>query len=311
MVETKRQLDLNLLPILHALIQTRSVTLAAKRLGVSQPKVSRALNRLRYFFQDPLLIKNNIGMLLTDRAIELTLPVAKWMTATENLLRIPLNTNPVTFMGTFKIATTDYGLLTVVIPIMQTIIENAPSIKLEIFPLSPDNLNELTAGTFDIVVTGYDPPPGRLFEQFLYREDYECVFRNDHPLLYKRDNQPLSLHELTQWPHITLKINDDDGDSFCEQLALLGLSRRILLRIPYFSSAPHILLACDAIMIMPKKAAIQFCKTSALRSLPIPLELKPFNYWVLWHARSRRDPVTRWLIEQMTTHAQANIPLNA
>ena len=50
-----RALDLNLLVTLHALLEERSVTRAAERVGVSQPAASAALGRLRRYFGDELL----------------------------------------------------------------------------------------------------------------------------------------------------------------------------------------------------------------------------------------------------------------
>ncbi|MFH9551847.1 LysR family transcriptional regulator [Streptomyces sp. NPDC017435] len=47
-------LDLNLLVPLDALLQERSVTRAAQRLGLSQPTVSAALARLRRHSNDEL-----------------------------------------------------------------------------------------------------------------------------------------------------------------------------------------------------------------------------------------------------------------
>ena len=47
--------DLNLLPVAHALLSERSVTRAAARLHLSVPAASRALDRCRSTFDDPLL----------------------------------------------------------------------------------------------------------------------------------------------------------------------------------------------------------------------------------------------------------------
>src|SRR5262250_3488305 len=52
-----RSLDLNLLVLLHALLEERHITRAAKRCFLSQPAMSRALERLRVMFADPLLIR--------------------------------------------------------------------------------------------------------------------------------------------------------------------------------------------------------------------------------------------------------------
>lgn len=51
-----RNLDLNLLKALDALLDERSVTRAAARLALTQPAVSGMLTRLRDAFNDPLFI---------------------------------------------------------------------------------------------------------------------------------------------------------------------------------------------------------------------------------------------------------------
>jgi DNA-binding transcriptional LysR family regulator len=52
-----KQLDLNLLVVFSALMETRSVTRTAERLGLTQPAASASLRRLRAFFGDELLVQ--------------------------------------------------------------------------------------------------------------------------------------------------------------------------------------------------------------------------------------------------------------
>src|SRR5437773_4474657 len=52
-----RNVDLNLLPALYVLLEERHVSHAAKRSFLSQPAMSRALDRLRETFGDPLLVR--------------------------------------------------------------------------------------------------------------------------------------------------------------------------------------------------------------------------------------------------------------
>ena len=54
--------DLNLLPVFTALVEERSVTRAAARLGITQPALSNALNRLRDTLRDPLFIRERYGI---------------------------------------------------------------------------------------------------------------------------------------------------------------------------------------------------------------------------------------------------------
>ena len=53
-----RDVDLNLLHALRALLEERHVTRAAKRCFLSQPAMSRALERLREMFGDVLLVRS-------------------------------------------------------------------------------------------------------------------------------------------------------------------------------------------------------------------------------------------------------------
>ena len=62
-----RNLDLNLIHPLHALLEECHVTRAAKRSFLSQSAMSRALERLRDMFGDPLIVRNGRGYERTVR----------------------------------------------------------------------------------------------------------------------------------------------------------------------------------------------------------------------------------------------------
>ncbi len=54
--------DLNLLVVFRALFEDRNVTKASKKVGITQPAMSNALNRLRYLVKDELFIRGPKGM---------------------------------------------------------------------------------------------------------------------------------------------------------------------------------------------------------------------------------------------------------
>src|SRR6202790_3292493 len=66
-LEKLRQADLNLLITFAAIAEEKSITAAAARLFLSQPAVSRALQRARVMFQDDLLVRSPQGFELTLR----------------------------------------------------------------------------------------------------------------------------------------------------------------------------------------------------------------------------------------------------
>ena len=59
------RVDFTLLQHLQVLIEQRSVSRAAERLGIGQPAMSRILARLRDQFDDPLLVRGPRGMMPT------------------------------------------------------------------------------------------------------------------------------------------------------------------------------------------------------------------------------------------------------
>src|SRR5258708_20335439 len=67
--------DLNLLIVFDAVMQERSVTRAGSRIGLSQPAMSHALNRLRYMLKDELFVRTPDGMVPTPRAETLAGPL--------------------------------------------------------------------------------------------------------------------------------------------------------------------------------------------------------------------------------------------
>ena len=71
-----RNVDLNLLVVLDALLAERNVSRAGRRVGLSQSAMSAALARLRILFRDPLLVRSGRNLALTQGAEELE-PISK------------------------------------------------------------------------------------------------------------------------------------------------------------------------------------------------------------------------------------------
>src|SRR6266851_7910222 len=102
-----RSVDLNPLVLFDALMAERNVTRAAARNGLSQPAVSKALNRLRYLFDDPLFVRRDRAMQPTARALALAGPIHGALAAISRTLTLPAAFDPALVSATVKIATID------------------------------------------------------------------------------------------------------------------------------------------------------------------------------------------------------------
>src|SRR5277367_5670126 len=103
------RLDLNLLRVFDAIFQTRSVTVAASNLHLTQPAVSKQLNRLRELLEDPLFVRTNEGMAPTPRAEALSGPIRQALNDVRNAIERQLGFNPQTSERTFRIFTRKSG----------------------------------------------------------------------------------------------------------------------------------------------------------------------------------------------------------
>ena len=293
-----RNLDLNLLKTLDALLDERSVTRAATRLSLTQPAVSGMLTRLREAFNDPLFIRAPHGMVPTLRAQALASPVKQLLTDAEALLQ-PAVFEPLNADFTWTIAATDYALKAVIVPFIAALKPLAPGIRVRIIPESPATLFAQTErGEVDIaLLTPHSTPPD-LHSRALYQEEYVCLMRADHP----QAAAPLTLDLFCELEHVLVSWQ---GDSFRgvtdDALATLGCSRRVGLSVSSFLVLPEVLAVSDMIAVVPRRLAKM---ASGMKISPPPLAIPGFTKSMAWHERSHRDPAQQWLRELLHQTAQ-------
>src|SRR6186713_230937 len=119
-------LDLNLLRVFDAIFQARSVTVAASNLHLTQPAVSKQLNRLREVLEDPLFVRTNDGMSPTPRAEAIAVPIRQALSELRNTVEQQLGFNPSKSDRTFRIFMSDLGQLVLLPRLLELISREAP-----------------------------------------------------------------------------------------------------------------------------------------------------------------------------------------
>ncbi|HKB53760.1 MAG TPA: LysR family transcriptional regulator, partial [Ramlibacter sp.] len=164
-----RKFDLNLLLVLDALLRDRSVTLAAQRLGLTQPTVSAALNRLRAAFQDDLFVKTSRGVEPTQLARELENVVAETLETVQSGILNRTAFEAATTERTFVVIVGELGQMVFVDRMLMRFRQVAPRAKIRfVFPDAHERLALLKDGRADLAM-GYFPQFARtnLFQQLL------------------------------------------------------------------------------------------------------------------------------------------------
>ncbi len=289
------QLDLNLLVTLDTLLAERNVTHAARRLNLSQPALSARLTRLRDLLNDPLLLPSQRGMIPTERALELQAPLHQ---AIESVRRVIAETspfNPADITATIAIAASDYVQYSVLLPLLQILHQEAPSLRLSWRTLEEPRLDgQMARGDIHLAVTMPECAPETLHMRHLYHETYVAIARPGHPDV----KDALDLETFCALDHVMVS---PDGGGFSgptdAALAGVGKTRRVCLSAPGFLVVPDIIAQSDMIALIPSRVARN--REGRLQILEPPLPIPGFDMALIWHDRTTTHPLHRWLRDRI------------
>jgi DNA-binding transcriptional LysR family regulator len=295
-----RLADLNLLRMLRALLQTQSVTLSGKLLGLSQPAASRTMEKLRQLFGDPLLVRTSKGYVLTSLAESLGPAVDRALAAAAELFFV-LPFEPGTSTRVFRVCATDYGSLTVITPFSTQLLSDAPGISLLVSPWTDSTIDALERGDLDVALYADDRIPPDFHYRDLFRETYVVIARLGHPLRAARGKTlRVFLKMLSEHRQIMARFPSGRMHATDDVLERLGApAHPVGLAIPYFNTAPLIVAESDLVMVVPKRVAERFFRMLPLEVIPMPTTREDFTYRLVWHERVHRDPGITWLREQL------------
>jgi DNA-binding transcriptional LysR family regulator len=295
-----RNVDLNLLVALDALLDERSVSRAAGRLHLSQPATSALLARLRGLFGDPLLLRSARGMLPTPRALELLAPVKQVLHEIDAILQPRAVFDPANAAQTFTLSASDYVEYALLPTLVDYLERTGPGVRLAVKPLDLQTVaKQMESGEVDLCITGLHNAPAGLHRQALYTERMVSVVRRNHPGIGAR----LTLEKFCSLEHILVSVR---GSGFSaridEALTALGRKRRARLAVPHFLLVPEIVARSDMISALPERLARGHAKK--LRILELPLKIEGFTVGQIWHERNQREPAQLWLREVLLQLAQ-------
>src|SRR5690349_12017548 len=167
--------DLNLLVALDALLDERSVTRAARRVGLTQPGMSNTLRRLRALFDDPLLVRQGAVLVLTPRAELLVQPVREALALIHTALEEQPRFDPARDSRSFTVSCSDYSVLMLIRPLVRVLATEAPAVAIEVLPRLLDPEASLSAGEVDLVIEPLEiMAHSALPSQLLFHDRWAC-----------------------------------------------------------------------------------------------------------------------------------------
>ena len=292
---TPVQFDLNLVRAFIAIFETRSVTQAAERLGLTQPTVSHALSRLRELYDDRLFARGAQGLTPSALAERLHEQLSVALSTIEGTLEAQQDFDPGTSARRFRFATSDIGALFFIPPLLRRLQTVAPRLQAEFMQLSETVMNDLATGSLDFALGNLPHLHEHTREALLFTERYVCLLSSDYPL----PNGGLRLEDFIQARHVMV-TSPVSGHALIESaLSQRGVRRNVVALVPQFSVLPTLVEGSDLFVALPERVAKLFAKERKLQVAEIPVELPGFEVRLHWHVRSEGSAAHRWLREEM------------
>ncbi|MCX9104198.1 LysR family transcriptional regulator [Aeromonas veronii] len=284
--------NLNLLPTLKVLLETRNISRAAELLHLSQPSISKQLAQLRSEFDDELLVREGQRWLLTPRAEALAAQLADSLGALERLYEAP-GFDPSRCERVFRLASSDYVAQYILPDICAALAKEAPLAALEYSLWDKRQLPQLWQSELDLVSTITEQVPEQIRGLHQGEDRLAVLMGRHHPLAGKA----LSLDDYLAWPHLQVSGGGDKDSPVEQVLAPQGLRRRWFARVPFFQAAVEVLLRTDCLMTTPAHIAWQLSCGHELTFVDLPFATRDQQYHLLWHQRHHQDPAHRWFRE--------------
>ena len=291
------RLDLNLLRVFDAILETRSVTTAAATLNLTQSAVSNQLARLRDAFDDPLFVRTTEGMVPTPRAVAIAEPIRKSLLAIRLCVEEQLGFDPATSDRTFRIFMSDVGQMIFAPRLIERITRIAPRVSIHTVQVPPSAMRDmaLESGEVDLAAGYFEDFDGSFRQQLLFEETYVGMVRTSHPTI--RDT--LTLDAFLATPQLVYKPTGG-GHGLQESavhraFADADVPQRVAMRAAHAMGVTSIVSNTDLLVMVPSRLAAACRELADVRILPLPVEVPKFQIKQHWHERFHHDPGNCWL----------------
>jgi DNA-binding transcriptional LysR family regulator len=286
------RLDLNLLVALDALLQERSVTRAAARMGLGQPAVSAQLARLRRHFHDDLLTRSGNQYRLTPLAVQLKERVRVALSGAERVFAAEPDFDPASSAREFSMLMSDYGVAMLGPGIAGRLAEEAPGTRLR-FPANTPRMvdaaaHELVHADLLVIPHGF---VGDLPHEDLYRDEWVCLVAADNSAV----EGALTVRQLETMPWVVTYHGPTASTPAARQMRMLGIEPRIQVVTETFLTVPGLVAGSGRVALVQRRLADGIPAELGVRALPCPFDAAPLVEAMWWHPMYDDDPEHRYL----------------
>lgn len=291
--------DLNLLVALDALLSERNVTRAAEHVSVGQPAMSASLARLRKQLNDPLLVRDGRGYVLTTLGASLVEPVRAALAAAGAVLGPQPSFNPAADGRSFTIVASEYTALMLLRPLLMELADEAPNVQIKLATVGPTIDERLRRGTIDLLISPTELATNctELPLQKLFDDSFVLVAAAAN--LDVADG--MSIEQFLRLPY--LAVAGSIPNLISRQLADQGITVHPQATMQGFAMVPLMVSGTHLVAFLQKRLAQTMAESAQLRLVEPPIPIRSLTEEMFWDGHSTADPGHRWLRERLVAQA--------
>jgi len=285
------KLDLEWLPVFVEVYKTRSISRAARQLGIAQANASIALNKLRLHFNDRLFSRTSRGMEPTPRAEriypELQEVLARLGAARDGTQEfIPADAH-----RSFRVCVTDISEIVLLPRLVNHLSRVAPHVRIEVEKISEATPARLEAGDVDLAIGFMPHLEAGFYQQTLFEQDFVCLAAAKHPRIRSSPTRRAFLAE----GHIVVTSSGTGHSVVDKVLAKEGIDRRVVLQLASFLGVARIVAQTELLVVVPRLLGETLALQERIQVLDPPVPLPVYGVKQHWHERFHADAGHVWL----------------
>ncbi len=309
--------DLNLLVALQILLEERNVTRAAERLSVSQPALSKTLQKLRDAFEDELFTRTAHGLVPTPRAEELGAELPALLETVERVLD-DADFDPATYAGSFKLLMPPILCEALLPGLIADLQEQAPGVQVITAEVSPDYQDLLKKGEIDFAAFVALDTDRDIHAEPIATLAPRCYMRTDHPL----HDKEMDLQDFLAYPHVRLYLpglTRENTSMVDDVLGQYGVHRAIALETTQFASAVGVLARTDCLLVANAGFEASGLYRDLITGKEMPAELQRMirntlstnrgKMSLMRHTRTSRSTPHQWMRTLLMKHLTGPEPV--
>jgi len=291
-----RSIDLNLLPVFEAVMESGQLSKAAQNIGMSQPAMSAAVQRLRDTFSDQLFIRTRKGVQATPRANDIYSQLQPLLEQMRTSLSSSSSFDPASCQDSFRIHSGDYFEFVILPVLVRRIQTLAPGVSIQATSFSASSSKQLLKGEADVVLDAFPLEESQIIQDVIHNEELVVIAREGHPEI-KGSN--ITIEDFFNAQHVALT---DDERALPLDMLLgkdFAKKRKIGVQVSQFSSLLVTASQTDFIASVPSALAWLYADKLGFKIYKWPFSPMPLPVYLMRPALLKQDPAHLWFVNEV------------